>query len=385
MTELGLVAGNIVRRPGRFVLTTIAVFLAFLLFGTVAGFALSLSGAADTPEASRLVVTSRVGLGQSLPIAHVEEIRRETGVAAVSPAIVFAGYGGDRSRPVIAFAVDPAGWMAVYPEISIAPAALAAFRRDPDGVLVGRDLAEQFGWSVGDEIRLGSLLWRNRSGETAWPMSVHGVFDDDSTTAGSGYLLMQYEYLNASRIGQQNTATWAVVTPEPGVSPTALADRIDRRFSNSAFETKTQSEASFGAEFLRQFGDVALALGLVLSASFVSLLFIVGSTISMSVRDRRSEIAVLRALGFPRHRILRSILLEGVGLCAFGGFCGLALSALVLTALGGVMETSLPTLGASPAVLLLGVGLIVSLGALSALPPAMSADRIPVSAAFSRP
>lgn len=385
MTEFDIIGRNLVRRPVRFILTSIAVFLAFLLFGLVGGLAASLDeirrGDSTT---NRLVVTNRVGLTQPLPIGYITRLENLEGVSAVSPAAIFAGHLGDPRLQIISFAVEPASWLAVYPEIRIPAAEASDFFEDRAGALVGRTLAQQFDWKVGDEIPLNSAVWINRSGSRVWSLIVRGIFEDDSTSAGSSYLILHYDYLNDARMGASNTFNWAVLTPAEGYTAEEMSAKIDSTFSNSPYETKTQTEGAFGAEFLKQFGDVALVLVLVTSSAMISILAVIASNISMNVRDRWGEIAVLRTLGFSRYRILRMTIIEGVLLCAVGGTAGLGLAALMLTGIGIAVETTVPGLGMSPFVLFAGLLLICILGGLSSVIPASQATRINISSAFAR-
>jgi putative ABC transport system permease protein len=159
---------------------------------------------------------------------------------------------------------------------------------------------------------------------------------------------------------------------------------IDQMFANSAYETTTDTERMFNKAFVNQFGNIALIIGLVVGAAFSTILMIVGNTMIMAVRERTREIGVLKALGFPQSRILRLILGESLFLALLGGFVGIGIAALIVMNLRENLMTFMPGMTFSPSILPVAMVMMLGLGILTGLPPAVSATRLKIAAALGR-
>ena len=73
-------------------------------------------------------------------------------------------------------------------------------------------------------------------------------------------------------------------------------------------------------------GNLALLLnGIGLAVSF-TILLVTANTMSMAVRERRTEIAVLKTLGFPSAHVMGLVVAEAVALGVLGGALGIGAS-----------------------------------------------------------
>jgi putative ABC transport system permease protein len=155
-------------------------------------------------------------------------------------------------------------------------------------------------------------------------------------------------------------------------------------FVNSPYETSTDTEKAFNKAFVAQFGNIALIVALVVGAAFVTILMIVGNTMALSVRERTREIGVLKTLGFPGPRILRMVLSESILLALIGGLPGLALAALFILAMRDSLVGLVPQMRLAPEVALAGIALMVVLGLVTGLIPALNAMRLKIASALGR-
>ena len=173
---------------------------------------------------------------------------------------------------------------------------------------------------------------------------------------------------------------WVKVASAGGLDP--VRNAIDTTFANAQFATRTQLEESFVASFTKMFGDIPGIVNSVGLVVLASILLVVGNTISMSIRERAGELAVLKAIGFPPGRLFATVLGESALLGLIGGLLG-CVPALI--GVGGAAEDSglsmpyFPVIHVTPATVLLGVAVGVLIGLLSGLGPAWRVARLPVT------
>jgi putative ABC transport system permease protein len=381
MRSFTLIRKNMLAKKIRIFLIMVAIFTAFLLFGVLASIASVGKGEAGTPGASRLVVMSAINFTQPLPLAYAGQVAGVDGVKAATHSSWFGGFYRTQRNYLIALAVDPETYFAVYPEIALDPAARARFVAGRNAIVIGPMVAKRFGWRTGDTIPLQSNIYQSRDGRRGWDFEVAGVFSS-SNDALSNSLLLHYDYLNERRtVGRDMIGQVTVLTRDPARNE-EVAAAIDRRFDNSQYATETVGEDQFSTMFLKQLGDIELILGIVVSASFLSILMIVGNSMMMSVRERSRQIAILKSIGFPSRRVLRMVFAESLLTCLLGGVPGLLVANLVVVGLGksGAL-TGVAMAGGIWAVGLLG---ILLLAALTGLIPGLTAYRLDIATGLNR-
>ncbi|MBT8077923.1 MAG: ABC transporter permease, partial [Gammaproteobacteria bacterium] len=259
------------RKKIRTLLTILSVFVAFLLFGLLSALNQALTGGADLANASRLVVIDKISLINSLPAAYLPKIRALPGVEGVANVNWFGGYYQDPKNQFPQFPVDPEDYLEMYPELAISDEHRERWVRTRDSAIVGKDLVERYGWTVGDRIPVHSSIWTNVSGSQVWDFEIAGVFDNEDPRGNSLLMLMHYDYFEEGRAFGKGTMGWFVVKVAPGGDPAAVADAIDTQFANSPNETKTSTEAAFAESFVKQFGDIGLIVSLILGAVFFTI------------------------------------------------------------------------------------------------------------------
>lgn len=388
MRDFDLVRKNLFRKPLRTVLLTVSIFMAFLIFGLLASLNVALNQSVETGVASnRIIVSNKINFTQPLPIAYVNRIASIRGVTALTHSSWFGAYYQDRrlSR-FVGFAVDPETYVKVYADaVRLTDAERKAFLAERTGVIIGKSLADQYGWKLGQTIPISSDIYSQVNGGHTWDMKVTGIFTGAKPTDSTAALYFHYDYLNeTATFGRDNTGSIAVLTASPDQND-RVAKSIDAAFANSPYETSTVDEKTFSQAFLKQAGDLNFIVTMVVAAAFAAILMIVGTTLVSAIRERTKEIGVMKTLGFSGPRVLRMVLGEALMLSTLGAVLGLGTAALVLAGLSkSPAASAFGDLSMSPLVAVSGVLMAVLLGLITGAIPAGSALRMRIVDALNR-
>ncbi len=384
MKYFRLIWKNVWRKKIRTSLTILSVFVAFLLFALLSALGFAFRGGVDVTDAERLVVIHKVSLINPLPMSYLNRIAATDGVGSVTHATWFGGYYQDQRNQFAQFVVDPQAYFDMYPELIIPPEQLDAFKRNRTGAVVGQELAKQFGWEVGDRIPIQATIWSRTDGERTWEFDLEGIFSTDDPRGATAYMLFQYDFLEEARAFGKGTTGWYILRVDNGADPVQVAKSIDLLFANSPSETRTSTEAAFAQSFTKQFGNIALIVMLILGAVFFTLLLVSGNTMSQSVRERISELAVLKTLGFGDRSVMAIVLAESIVIMLIGGLLGLGLGWIIVQGLAKELGAFLPGIFLSPGALATAVGLMVGSGILAGIFPAVKAMRLSIIDALAR-
>ena len=378
-----LVWKSLWRKKIRTTLTILSVFVAFLLFGLLSAVNQVFGGATDLANAQRLITLDKISIINSLPAAYLQRIQAVPGVTRVAHASWFGGYYQDPRNQFPQFPVDPERYLDVYPELIVADTDRRTWIQKRDSILVGRSLMQQYGWSVGDRIPIYSSIWTNRNGSQTWDFEIAGVFDNDDPRSNTQFLLINYDYFDEGRAFGQGTMGWFILTVDSAANAAEVANAIDAQFANSPNETRTSSEAAFAESFIGQYGNIALIITLILSAVFFTILLVAGNTMAQSVRERISELAVLKTLGFEDRSVLGIVLAESILVMAVGGILGLGTAwILVNKAMAG--NVPLPGMYIDAQAILTGLLYMLVAGIAAGLFPALRAMRLTIVDALAR-
>lgn len=385
MNDFDLVRKNLFRRKLRAILMIVSILVAFMIFGVLAGFYRAFTSGEDRAAADRMITVNKINFTQPMPIAYVNRVRAVDGVRQVTYANWFGGYYQDPKNFLMAMAVDPATYFDIYSrDLDIAPDALQAFAHERTAAVVGEKLAQKWGWKVGDHIPIGSNIFSQRNGGTSWDVTIAGIVKGKSEAIDTNFLLLQFAYFDETRNFGKDTVGWIVLQTRSPADNDRVAKAIDAMFANSSAETSTDTEKAFGKAFAAQFGNIALIVVLVVGAAFVTILMIVGNTMALTIRERTREIGVMKTLGFSGARILRMVLGESILLALLGGIPGLVIAALVTMALRTSLANVAPSFAVSPDIAVMGIGLMVALGVITGIIPALNAMRLKIAAALGR-
>jgi putative ABC transport system permease protein len=379
MKFLPLFWSGIWRKPGRSALIFLQVSVAFALFGMLQGMKTGVDHAAAAARADLLIVHSRLSfLAASLPAGALDQIKSVPGVELVVPVDIF---GATYQKPTQGLGVVAISLVKDWPSaftFTIAPEYLAAFQKLRTAALVRNELARKYGWKIGDRIPLMSHT-AQMDGSTDWAFDVAGTFSDSDVGSGQDNILINLAYLEEARfLGKGTVQHFNVAVSDPQQAA-AVSDEIDRRSANSSQETKTESLLELAQAQAQEIGDMNFLIRAIVGAALAALLFGTASMMMQSIRERRVELAVLKAVGFTDRTVFLLILAEALLICVAAAAFGLALASVLLPIAGMfVVGLSMPKI-----VIGIGLGLAVVVALISAAVPAVQAARLKVAVALA--
>ena len=383
MKYLHLLWRNLLRRKVRTTFTFLSIVVAFFLFGLLMAIRNGFDAGVQIAGQSRLLTIHKVSIIQLLPIRYEAQIRSTPGVAAVTHSDWFGGVYQDPKNFFAQIAVDPGPYLDMYPEFVLSPEARERWLATRTGAVAGRKLAERFGWHVGDRIPIQATFWRPPEGAATYEFELVGIYEGATPDVDETQFYFRHDYL-MERMGDIGQVGWYIVEVEDPARADQVAQAIDAQFANSAAETKTTTERAFMRSFAEQVGNTGAILMAIVAIVFFVILLIVGNTMAQSVRERTSELGVLKTLGFTDRGVLGLVLAEAVLLAGTGGTVGLALILVVVPGLEPLVQAFLPVFHVPPAALGLGVGLAILLGLASGGLPAWFAQRLEITEALRK-
>jgi putative ABC transport system permease protein len=383
MKFLPLIWKNIWRRKFRTTFTLLSIFIAFVLFGILMTIRQSFTFGVEIAGADRLVLIHKVSLIMPLPVSYKARLEQTSGVELATHQTWFGGIYQDPANFFANMAVEPDVFLKVYPEFVVPPDQLEAWRNDRQGAIVGRDTAERFGWKIGDRIPLTAPIWLPKGGGTTWEFNIVGIYDGGDAVDKT-QMFFRYDYLDENRAAGQGQVGWYVVKISDPAQAVDLSHTFDEMFANSSAETKTTTEKGFVEGFAKQIGDIGSIMIAISSTVLFMFGLVAASTMAQSVRERTSELAVLKTLGFSGPSILTLVLVESLFIAFTGGLLGLGLAWLFVTLVGDPTNGMLPIFVLPTRDLGIGVGLMALMGVLAGLMPAVAAMRLKITDALRR-
>ncbi|MGQ5524910.1 ABC transporter permease [Chitinimonas sp. PSY-7] len=364
---------NALRHRLRALLTLAGIALAILSFGLLTTIVSAWYAGADAASDKRLITRSAISLVFPLPINYAEKIRAVEGVTSVSWANWFGGVYIEEKNFFPQFAIDPASYLSLYPEFRLGDAELKAFVRDRQGCVVGRKLANRFGWKVGDSVPLRGTIYQGN-----WRFIVRGIYTGRDTGTDENQFFFHWDALNewvTKRYPRRgNSAGVFVIGIRDGGEAALISERVDNLFHNSLAETLTETEKAFQLSFVAMTESIVLAIQLVSYVVILIIMAVMANTMAMSARERTAEYATLKALGFGPAVVGWLILVESLLLCAIGAGIGIALTWPAVRAVGRTLDNILPVFNIASGT--------IWLQAAAALVVALTAATIPASQAM---
>jgi putative ABC transport system permease protein len=384
----------------RTTLTVLAMALCIFLFCTLQSVLAQINLLLDGTSAKRLVTRNSVSIVFDVPLAYGARIQSVPGVERVAISSWFGGSLPTKKEgksdaetessttdwsnffPNMAVEVEP--YFAMYPEYQLPPEQYRAFLADQRGCVIGRKLADKFGWKLGDTFFLESFIPPHRKRDGPFEFVVRGIFDTDPVKypgTDTNIMYFNFKYLYEATGRQLQAGTYAVEIKDPDRAG-EVAAAIDKLFENSDAQTRTETEKAFAASFIAMAGNLALLLNGIGVAVTFTILLVVANTMSIAVRERRKEIGVLKTLGFTSGQVMGLVVAESLLIAAIGGALGIAGSRGIMWLLTNTpgIKDALAGIGLSeitlqPLVATLGFGVAVFLGFAAGFVPALSAYR----------
>jgi putative ABC transport system permease protein len=382
---LPLLWAGLFRKKTRTVLTLLSVIVAFLLFGLLQAVQVAFESGADAADAKRLLTVARYSIIEPLPLGHLRHIEQVPGVVAVAYADWFGAKYQNESNAFPVFAVDPARYLDMYPEFTIAPAHREAFIKTRTGAVAGQRLVDRFGWKVGQKLPIASEIHQRSDGDMTWEFDLVGILDaeDPAIRGNTDVVLINVAYFDEARRFGKGKTGWYIVRIADAAEARAISAEIDRRFQNSPDETKTQPEKEFAIGFAKQIGDIGALVTRILIAVFFTILILTGNTMAQSIRERIPEMAILKTLGFSDGKVTALVLAEALLLLAIGGGVGMLGATAVLPVVNGATGGRFPPLFVGQETWFLAAIVAIGLALVIGLPPALRVQRLSIVTALA--
>jgi putative ABC transport system permease protein len=154
-------------------------------------------------------------------------------------------------------------------------------------------------------------------------------------------------------------------------------------FQNSPDETKTQPEKEFALGFAKQIGDIGALVTRILIAVFFTLLILTGNTMAQSIRERIPELAILKTLGFSDGKVTLLVLAEALLLLGLGGVLGMGAAVAAMPTLNGATGGRFPPLFVGPETWLLAAAVAALVALAIGVPPAWRVRRLRIADALA--
>jgi putative ABC transport system permease protein len=378
MQFLKLIVKNALRHRLRTGLTVAGLVVAILAFGLLRTVVDAWYAGAEGASSSRLITRNAISLTFPLPIAYRERIRAVPGVDGVSLANWFGGVYISEKNFFPQFAVEAETYFRLYPEYVIPDAQLKAFLHDRGGAVVGRKLANQWGWKLGDVVPLRGTIYPGN-----YSFVIRAIYEGREPGTDTSQFFFHWAYLNEviekTMPGRNDSVGIYVVHVASPELAAEVSEAIDRGFRNSLAETLTETEKAFQLGFVAMTEVIVVAVRIVSILVIFVILAVMANTMAMTARERTAEYATLKALGFGPRYVAALIFGESLAIALIGGALGILLTFPVASAFGAQMGTLFPVFNVSPATVWLELAAAAGVGAAAALLPAWRAARVRIA------
>ena len=367
------------RKRWRTGLTVSSLVVAFLLFGLLRSVAVVFTEDVELSGDDRLIVASKYSIIDSMPISYLQRIKSIENVEIVAHQDWFGGTYIDRANFFPKWPVPPKEFLDIYKEYKISDPEKEVFISTKTGMIAGKKLAERFNWSIGDRIPIIGDIYFMSDGTNLWEFDLVGIFTDEENPGNEDQVFMNYQYFDEAREDYtKGTVGNFIVKLNNKDAGARVAQDIDAMFANSMDETKTYTEKAYQQMFASQIGDIGLIMNSILAAVFFTILLVTGNTMSQSIRERTSELAVFKTIGFSDFTMLILVLVESMVICLIGAVIGLSITALLMPSLSELISVSLGEISLDSSVIISGIGIAIITAFVSGFPPALGAMRLKV-------
>jgi putative ABC transport system permease protein len=338
-----LILKNLRRNLLRTGLTSVAIMVLVLvvtLVWTVLWFLDRVT--AEKSKDFKAIVTERWQLPSQMPFSYAASLsegaaRRPEDIRP-DDSMTWQFYGGTldpgkltRENMVFFFAMDPRKIRSMMDDgDTFDPALIEKLAQNKRGALIGRERLEALNKRVGERFTLNSINYKDINLE----FEIVGVCPEGRYNQSA---FMNRDYLlDALDAYQKRTGTRHPLAEKTlnlvwlKVPDTDTFRQISEQIMSSAQYTapavKVETASSGIAAFLDAYRDLLWGMKyLLVPAILVTMTLVIANAISISVRERRIEMAVLKVLGFGPSQILLLVLGEalliggGSGLLSAGG------------------------------------------------------------------
>ncbi len=379
MFLLRLLLKNAFRHRLRTVLTMVGLVVAICAFGLLRTIVDAWYAGAEASSSTRLITRSATSLTVPLPMSYAQRLRAVDGVSGVSWSNWFGGTYITERNFFPQFAVDGATYLPLYPEFVLSDDQRVAWLRDRQGVVVGRKLADKFGWKLGDPIPLRGTIYSG-----TWTFTLRGIYEGADNSIDENQMLIHWAYINETMRARVRSRGDFVGVYVLGIRDPAnaavISQRIDEQFRNSLAETLTETEKAFQLGFVAMSEAILVALQAVSYIIVVIIMAVMANTMTMTARERLAEYATLKALGFGPGFVVRLLFGESLFIALFGGMVGVLLTLPLAAAFANLAGTLFPVFRVSGTTMALQLAAALIVGVVAAAWPAWKMSRIDIVA-----
>jgi putative ABC transport system permease protein len=370
-----LVLRNAFRHKLRTTLTMVGIVVAIVAFGLLRTIVDAWYAGSEASSSARLITRSSISLVFFLPLNYAQKIRQVEGVKSVSWMSWFGGVYITEANFFPQFAVDAPTFLGMYPEYRLDDAERKAFLLDRGGAVVGRKLADKHGWKVGDRIPLRGTIFPG-----TWTFTLRAIYDGADNKVDETQFFFHWDYLNetvkARFPRRADLVGLYVVEIRDPAQAAEISQRIDATFRNSLAETLTETEKAFQLGFVAMTEAILVAIETVSFVIILIIMAVMANTMAMTARERYSEYATLKAIGFGNGFVALLIFAESLGIALAGGALGIALTLPIADWFAGQMGTLFPVFFVSTDTVAMQVGAALTVGVVAALIPAWRAAHV---------
>lgn len=377
MNILKLISKNTLRHKLRTCLTILGVSVAILAFGMLRTVIDAWYAGVEASSAGRLITRNAISMIFPLPISYKDKIRQIEGVKIVSYGNWFGGIYRDEKHFFPNMAIEPKGFLELYPEYVLPPDQKAAFLRDRKSAIAGRKLAEKYGWKIGDIITLKGTIFPGK-----WEFVLKGIYTG-ATKGVHEELFFHWDYLNESlkktAPGRADQVGFYMI----GITNLNLAAdvsvAIDRAFKNSLAETLTETEKALHLSFISMSEAILIVIQLVSLIVIVIIMAVMANTVAMTARERIGEYAIFKTLGFGGWHIAGLIFGESLLITSIGCAIGIALTFPAASAFGSALSTYFPVFEVKTETIYMDIAASIVVGLVAAVFPTWRAIKISIA------
>ncbi len=378
MYYLKLILRNAFRHKLRTGLTALGIVVAIVAFGLLRTVVDAWYAGAAAASASRLVTRNSISLVFSLPLTYAARIRQIDGVRAVSHANWFGGIYVTEKNFFPQFAVQAQSYFELYPEFVVPPGQMRDFLHDRKGAIVGRKLADTYGFKIGDPITLRGTIFPGD-----WEFVVRGIYEGAEAQTDASQLFFHWEYLNETmkkRAPRRANSVGVYVIGLTSADRAAeVAAAIDATFKNSLAETLTETEQAFQLGFVSMTEAIVVAIKIVSFLVIFIIMVVMANTMAMTARERMAEYATLKALGFGPRYLAFFIFGESLAIALVGAAVGIALTFPIAERFGKEMGSLFRVFNVSVETVYMQLASALVVGAVAALVPCVRAARVHIA------
>lgn len=386
MNLASIAVRNVWRNRFRALMTVLGVAVAVMAFVMLRTVVTATNVAVTYAAQDRVGTRHKVSFVLQLPKRYIDTVRAVPGVRTATWANWFGAKEPNHPNDFFAtMAVDPDSFFDVYNEMEVAPDALARWREDRRGAIVGDVLARKMGWRVGQRVVLRGTIYPGD-----WEFNIAGIYNATRRSVDRSQFLFHYRYLNESiPVGRRDQIGWMIARIDNPSQAAAISRAIDAAFDVQDVQTVSMSERAMNLSFMGMLSGMFTAINVISLVILGILALLLGNTIAMGVRERTMEYGVLRAVGFLPKHVAAFILSEAAALGAFAGLAGVALSyPVVQQGLGRWIEenqgATFPYFRIEPETAAVAFALAIALALAAAALPAWRASRLTVTDALRR-